>query len=299
MVKERVPEYVVSKPDEFAEKLANSLGLHYTPLTNYEIFPSGNETKQVLSEYDRLKRECVLFINRGKAPFDANRVFVETLFMTGKLSEEYGCDVWTFLPGLPYAREDKGFERGVVVARRRGIRDLERYCSYLFSVAEHGTRREDYVDELFFNFSPVKPVADYARSLDLKDPLVLAPDGSSNEDVLEIARMLGTNSEAFYKKRDLKTGNIVTNGDLGSLAGRNLLIYDDMLGKGGTMLTGIDRGKMAGADRIVCIVGLDMSSVHEDGRLSHELLRDTGAEIYATNAVESEIGVIDIVPHIS
>ncbi len=293
------PKYVISKPDIFAQGLAQALCMEYAPLATYKTFPSGNESKQVFSAYDALKGESVLFVNRGEAPFNSDKVFTETLLATGKLNDEYHCDVWTLLPGFPYAREDKGAERGVVVSRRGAIRDMERYCSHLFAVAEHGSREEDFVGEKFFNFSAVRPVAEHAKALHLRDPLVLAPDGSSNAAVLEIAGTLGADSDSFYKRRDSKTGEIVVNGELENLGGRDLLIYDDMIGMGGTLLKGIKRGRKAGAGRIVAIVALDMSGRLDDGRLSYERIRDMGAEIYATDAVKSEIGTIPMVPHIA
>ena len=291
--------YVVSKPDPFAEQLAGQLGAQYEPMSTYKTYPSGHESKQVFSDPDMLKQRPVLFVNRGRTPFDSNMVFTETNVVTGKLHDEYKSMVWTFLPGFPYAREDKGFERGCVVARRRIIEDLQRYCEMLFAVGEHGSRREDYVRENFFNFSPVPSVVEFVRGLSLKDAVALAPDGTANDDVLEIAGALGTASDVFYKRRDTATGAVTVNGTLPDLQGRDLLIYDDMIGMGGTLEKAVTRGKESGAGKIVAVVGLDMSGVDGKGRVAYQAIQDMGVEIYATDAVDSPIARISIVPHVA
>ena len=262
--------FVVSKPDGFAESLAREIGAIYCPMATYRIYPSGRESNQVLSDPDRLKGQNVLFVNRGEAPFDSNRVFAETMLATGMLADEYKSRVWTMLPGFPYAREDKEFVKGTVVARSRVIADLQRHCRMLFTVGEHSSRGEDYVCKGFFNISPVPSAVGFAKGLGLRDALALAPDGSANDDVLRLAKALGTGSDAFYKKRDLGTGAVKVFSTLPDLKGRDLLIYDDMIGMGRTL-------------RKAVAMGFDVSLIYTVSRINIDhldlmpaLLKDLG-----------------------
>lgn len=112
----------------------------------------------------------------------------------------------------------------------------------------------------FENFYPTNTILeDLLTKEDLKDILVISPDMGATERARYFAEMLDTNVGVFYKRRDLtKIVNgknpIIEHTYMGpSVEGKDILIVDDMIASGTSMLEVGERLKKEGARKVYFI----------------------------------------------
>ncbi|MDI6806733.1 MAG: ribose-phosphate diphosphokinase [Candidatus Aenigmarchaeota archaeon] len=285
--------------DEFSKQLAKELGIEYSPI-EHKLFPD-NESYIRFQNYDGLKEKELIFVNRGESPnFNPDKLLIETLFTLKKLKGEYKSKIYCVLPYIPYARQDKKFKRGEVVSLREARDSLKEYSDLLINVSAHDFRSEGWVDEKTYNVDGTYAIIDFMEKQKYEKPLILAPDMTATNSVLMIAEALDAGTESLIKRRSLETGMIITGGKLPSLNDQELIIYDDIASTGNTLYKAVERGKEAGAKKIVCAVVHAVLTYNKDfGKNCLDLIREQGAEFYATDTIASPISEISIVPYIA
>mgnify|MGYP001851567189 CR=1 FL=1 len=112
----------------------------------------------------------------------------------------------------------------------------------------------------FENIYPTNTILeDLLKTEDLNDILVISPDMGATERARYFAEMLDTNVGVFYKRRDLtKVINgknpIIEHTYMGpSVKDKDILVVDDMIASGGSMLEVAERLKKDGAKKIYFI----------------------------------------------
>ena len=97
-------------------------------------------------------------------------------------------------------------------------------------------------------------LADYIKSLDVKDIVVVAPDKGAVERSKAFAKHFGEDVpvDYFEKVRDVKTGEITMSGKL-SLKNKDVVVSDDIIATGGTMAKAIKLSKESGANKVFAV----------------------------------------------
>ena len=115
-----------------------------------------------------------------------------------------------------------------------------------------------------FNLNPMKLLADYVKTQDLKDPVVVSPDKGAVDRSKSFAEFFGKDVpvEVFSKERDVVSGDIKMTGDL-DVDQKDVIIADDIISTGGTMASAIKIAKKSGA-RNVYAVGTHPLLIQDD-----------------------------------
>ena len=217
-------------PGSASQALAAALAEHTgRPLATpeYHWFPDGEECAAV-PEFEG--EEAVVV-----AATDSNDALVELLQLQDAVREAGAETVTTVLPYMGYARQDRAFEHGDPVSARAVARAVSTGTDRVVLVTPHEAGVADYFD-VPVEVLEAAPLLAEPLPADLSEPLFLAPDASA-EGMATAVRDAhgGGETDYFEKERDRDTGAVtVTPGDV-DVAGRDVVVVDDIIATGSTM----------------------------------------------------------------
>jgi ribose-phosphate pyrophosphokinase len=86
------------------------------------------------------------------------------------------------------------------------------------------------------NVSAMEGLVKYFKKMKMKDPLVVSPDLGGQERAKEFASLLKTGFIVLKKHRDRKTGKVNILSEKVVVRNRDLIIVDDMISTGGSII---------------------------------------------------------------
>jgi ribose-phosphate pyrophosphokinase len=129
-----------------------------------------------------------------------------------------------------------------------------------------------------------------ATKCPLRKPLVIAPDSEAKRWAESAARVLGTEYGAMEKNRVTPTEVEVSFGDM-EVEGRNVLIVDDIVSTGGTMIETAQLLKKMGAKEIcAAFTHAVFSSPECVSNLFNSGIRD----LISTNTIQNEFAEVNV-----
>lgn len=198
-------------------------------------------------------------------------------------------------PYLPYARQDKIFKQGEALSSEE-VCKLLAYCGTdkLITLDCHFLKKQgdfEYGNLNIKNISMADKLISYTKSKINNEPLeILSPDlGASymvpGGDKKSMKKIRGeyVEGEEAYRKIE-KVENKVDVND------KNVLILDDMIASGGTMIRAIENVKNGGAKKVLCAAthGFFLKG-------SLEKLNGLCDEVFVTDSIATEVSKIKII----
>ena len=219
-------------------KIASKLKADYSELSVVR-FPDGEFDIRFLRE---VKGKEVLLVQSFYN--DLNSKIVETLFAAHTAKELGAKRVNLLALYFPYLRKDKRFKSGECVSAEV-MAELFKVFNKLFIVEPH-LHRIKKLKKLFSNGKRVRVVliiAEYIKKLGIKDIVFVGPDVESMQWVKGVADLLGGEvivlKKVRYGARKVKIKNL---GKI-DLKGKNVVIVDDIISSGHTILETIKKLK--------------------------------------------------------
>ena len=219
------------------------------------------------------------------------------LFTTVNALQLAGADTVTLvLPTYPYARQHKKSGREALTAAMFGQMVEGLGVDRIITLDLHSSEIENcfrttHLENLHASY---QILIELRKLTNIADPdlVVVSPDtGAVNRNKF-YAEALHRPLAMLYKERDYsivtksaKQTNIKSINLLGDVKGKTVLIADDMVASGGTLLTAMRKLKEFGAKRIITIISLPFfngNAVEEFDRAYHEGVFDY---VIGTNAV--------------
>ena len=274
---------VGSSPVGLAGLLAQRLGADVIT-SSIRTFPDG-ESKVTLSGAP--SGSCVV-VQSTNPPVDTNLVLALSLIA----SVAEGADsVTAVVPYMGYGRQDREFLPGEVVSMR-SVAKLFRAAGAqrVVTVDIHSPRALQYFGAHADNVSAVPALASHFQAMCLERPLVVSPDRGGQERAGEFARILGADCISLRKERDRKSGAVrILDGGL-DVADRVIILVDDMISTGGSIITAANfLGRQGCADIFVACTHALLVGNAADG------IRKAGVRgIVGTNTVPGDVGVVDV-----
>jgi ribose-phosphate pyrophosphokinase len=149
------------------------------------------------------------------------------------------CDTATnrlVLPYMAYARQDKRFKAGEPISSRVVARALSPGVSDVITVNIHEKEVLKSFSVPAHNLSLAKDIGCFIRSLNLDNPLILAPDEGAMVFAEQVASVGGWEYDHLEKTRLSGIEVRMTPRQL-SAATRSVVIVDDIISTGGTIAT--------------------------------------------------------------
>ena len=223
-----------SSSENLANSVANQLSL---TLAKAEIkrFPDGEKYLRVLNE---VKDEHVVVIqSMHHTPDD---FLFEYLLLVDTLKDLGAKKVTSFIPYFAYARQDERFKPGEALSFKTVSKLIEAVGTdeiYTIDMHQHRVLSSSDVFRIpSHNLSAMPLLANYVRKEGkLRDPLVIGPDSEAEQWAKLAAETLGTDYDVFEKKR-FAADKVEVRPKRANAKGRDILIVDDIISTGGTII---------------------------------------------------------------
>lgn len=273
----------------FAKELAKELGIKYVE-SYIHHFPDGElHVKVPGNEIDKLG------IIVQSLAYKPNEYLMELLLLADDLRREGAKKVIAVIPYLAYARQDEEFTKGEAVAFLSVAKLLETYCDEIITIDTH-LHRFHKISEVFskaVNVSAMSELGHYIKKKykNLRNPVVIGPDEESKQWAKQIAGLIGCEYDIFEKVR-LSATRVKIQPKEKDLHGRDVVIVDDIISTGGTIIEAIKIAKREGAKRIIiiCSHGLLLNDALKK-------IKKAGAEVViSTNTVPNVTSKVSAVP---
>ncbi|AFK21992.1 ribose-phosphate diphosphokinase [Pyrococcus sp. ST04] len=255
-------------------------------IINVEIkkFPDGEKYVRILEE-----GEEATVIQSMYRPQDEH--IIEAILIGDALRERGYKRVRIVVPYLAYSRQDRVTKEGEPISVRAIMRMLGLYYDELYVFDIHNPKTLEFFPGKAENVSPAKVIAEYFREK-LGDGVVMAPDKGALERAKSVAEILDLEYSHFEKKRISPTEVQMTPVDV-DVKGRNVLIVDDIISTGGTMIKAANLLRELGAKRIFVAA---THGVFAEGAI--ERVSNAVDELAVTNTIPTPVSKISIVPEI-
>ena len=270
-----------------AERLARSLDAELARL-EFRRFPDGESYLRLHADPADREVVCVCTLDQPDAK-------VPALLFAADLARDLGArKIGLISPYLAYMRQDQRFAPGEALTSRTFARWLSGHFDQLVTVDPH-LHRYASLDEIYTLDSAVvaaaPAVADWIAR-EVEDPVLIGPDGESEQWVSEVADLENLPWRVFTKKRYGDRDVRMQLPDLDGLENHTPVLVDDIISSGTTM---------AKAARYLIDTGFRPPlavGVHGlFGENAREVMREGGIErIVCTNTVNAPEADIDLSP---
>jgi len=271
--------------EKLGESLAGRLNLGLGEL-HWRRFPDGESYVRL---HDNPAGRDVAIVARLDHPDDK----LAALLFAAELTRELGARrIGLVCPYLPYMRQDMRFKPGEAVTSKSFARWISSGFDWLVTIDPH-LHRYASLDEIYSLESQVveaaPALADWIAA-EVNDPVLIGPDGESEQWVSAVAALRGLPWRVFSKKRHGDRDVTLQLPDLEGLAEHTPVLIDDIISSGTTM---------AEAARALITAGFNapiVAGVHGlFGEQARETIAAAGIErVVCSNSVdapESEIAL--------
>ena len=270
---------------DLARKISKKLKANLVK-SEVKIFPDG-ESKITLK--GKLSKSKTIVVQSIYPPVDSN--LIQALSLISK-AKEYSTEVIVVVPYLGYARQDREFLPGEIATMKvLGQLFKGAGASKIIVVDIHSKIGLKHFKIKSENLSAIPDLARYFQKINLKNPLVVSPDQGGKERAKEFADKFGSDFIALKKQRDRKTGKVqIKTGGLDEVIGRDLILVDDMISTGGSIIKATEFLKKHKCNRVfvTCTHALLMNDAEKK-------IRKAGVtRIISANTIPGNSSIVDV-----
>jgi len=270
--------------EKFAKQLAKHVKAAYAqPVTGY--FPDG-ELKMRIPADVRGKHAVVVY---SFQPYPGE-VLIEALFAMGACRQQGAKKVTLVAPYMGFMRQDKMFHPGEAVSNRI-VAQLLSSADHIITMDPH-LHRIHSLHEIFRTKTTTLTADDLLASHILKEhknSVVVGPDEESSQWAADVAETAGVEHIILKKKRYTATNVRILVKSKIPLKGRHIVIVDDIISTGHTMIEPIKQLKQMGVKSVTC---LGVHAVFAGSALQD--LKSLGVKVECTNTIKNPVAKIDV-----
>jgi ribose-phosphate pyrophosphokinase len=234
--------------------------------------------------------EDVAIIQSCEYPQDKS--LIEILFMAATARRLGAEHITLVMPYFAYSREDKEFKPREAIGADIIIELIEAVGVnkfITFDIHNEETLKKFKIQAK--NLTAMPTIGEYFRGK-LKDPIVIAPDDGCPERAVNVAKPMSASYDFYIKKRDYTDGHVTSEEKQVPVAGRDVLIVDDIISTGGTIANCIASVQKQGARDIYVACTHPLLA----GDALKKLKYAGAKEIVGTDAFSSSVSLISIAP---
>ena len=261
---------------DLAEELCSHLGIDLSPV---KVSRFANDCLEVQLMANCRERD-VFLIQPLVTPVQEN--LVELLLMCDAARGASAARITVVMPHYAYARSDKKDAPRISIGGRL-VADLlvTAGASRVLAMALHAPQVHGFFSIPVDHLHALRELANYFRRYDLSRTTVVSPDLGYAKEAAAFARLLGVPVAAGAKQR-FPDDRVEISAIIGEVTDRDVIVVDDEIAKGSTLLELLNRLREQGARsvRIACTHGLFAAGALK--RLSEQ---PDVLEIVSTNTV--------------
>ncbi|WP_203596183.1 ribose-phosphate diphosphokinase [Actinomadura bangladeshensis] len=277
---------------ELAAEVCAHLGV---PLSPSRVDRFANDCLEVQLQANCRERD-VFLIQPLVAPVQEH--LVELLLMCDAARGASASRITVVMPHYSYARSDKKDAPRISIGGRL-VADLlvASGASRVLAMTLHSPQVHGFFSVPVDHLHALRELADHFRGHDLSNTTVVSPDLGNAKEAAAFARRLGVPVAAGAKQR-FADDRVKISSVIGDVAGRDVIVLDDEIAKGSTVLELLDRLRELGVRtiRVACTHGLFAA-----GALQRLAAQPDVLEIVCTNTVpvpngSEKLRVLSIAP---
>jgi ribose-phosphate pyrophosphokinase len=207
---------------------------------------------------------------------------VELLLMLDAARGASAARTTVVMSHYAYARSDKKDEPRISIGGRL-VADLlsAAGASRVLTLTLHSPQVHGFFSVPVDHLHALRELATHFRGLDLTNSVVVSPDLGNAKVASAFARLLGVPVAAGAKQR-FSDDRVVISSVIGDIEGRDVIVLDDEIARGSTVIELIDRlrERDVASIRVACTHGL-----FTDGALDRLAAQPDVLEIVCTNSV--------------
>ena len=269
---------------DLAKSIARKLKSPYIK-TEKKVFPDG-ESKITINQIP--KKSIVVVVQSTYPPVDSN--LLELLSIVSKV-QKFSSKVYAVIPYMGYARQDREFLGGEIVTigvvgkllKAAGVKKV-------LTVDIHSKIALKELKISSENVSAMDVLVKHFKKLKMKEPLVVSPDMGGQERAKKFANLLKTDFIALKKHRDRKTGKVNILSDRVNVKNRDLVLVDDMISTGGSIVKATQFLKKQKCRRV--FVACTHALLVNDA--AKKIKKAGVSQIVSTNTIPGESAKVDV-----
>ncbi len=273
-----------------AWKTAQALNAEYLD-TEVKMFPDGELYVRFLSEVS--KEDVIVVQSLGQKP---NQYLIELFLMLDALKDLKARRVIVVTPYFAYARQDERFKPGEAISLQTIARLIEvAGADHIFTIDSHRHRVIDVTKLTKIPLVDISAMSEIAKHVagahTLHSPVVIGPDAGAEVWAKNAAKAIDADYDALEKKRfDAETVEVRPRKL--DVEKRDVLIVDDIISSGNTIIKAIEVLKRHGAKDIY--VGCAHPLLVKNALIR---IYQAGAKyVVGTDTVSSPLGLVSVAP---
>ena len=269
---------------DLAKRIARRLKAPYIE-TQTKIFPDG-ESKIAFKRIP--KKSTILVVQSTYPPVDTNLLQALSIISQAKKASS---KIYAIIPYMGYARQDKQFLSGEAVTMSIVAKMLQAAgATKVIIVDIHSKTALNHFKIPTESVSAIPELAKYFKKLKLKNQLVVSPDMGGSSRAKKFAGLLNTDFVTLKKSRNRKTGKVRIQSSKVDVRGRDLIVVDDIISTGGSVIRATQFLKRQKCKRIfvACTHGLFI------GDAERKIKKAGVSQIISTNTIPRGTSKVDV-----
>lgn len=275
---------------QLGEKIAELLHLEKVPVT-FKTFPDGENYVRLEGS---VQNEDAVIVQTTSPPQDSRLL---QLALIADAAKRNGAErVTAVVPYLAYARQDRVFLQGETVSIELVARMLKAAgVDRLMTVNVH---QEGILGRFPFpakTVSSIPLLAEHFKQKGLEKAFALAPDEGAMHIAEEAKAVLGGECGYLEKQRDRYTGQISVEKKSLDVKGKTVVIFDDIISTGGTIVAAAKILKELGVGKVYTACAHPLLI----GDAEKRILEAGVEEVVGTDSVPSHVSKVSLAPLIA
>ena len=255
-----------------AKRIAEKLGCELAK-TTYKVFPDG----ELYVRVEGVEDETVVVQS-----INSNEDLVQLMLIFDAVAN---TDITAVIPYMGYARQDRAFNEGEAVSIRAVAKLIESYADRVITVNIHSEKAKSHFKKLV-DVDAMPLIGEYYKG---KEVVMISPDlGSLNR--VKVASSYARCEFDYLEKRRISAEKVEIKPKSLDVKGRDVVIVDDIISTGGTIVEATKVLKNLGAKSVEC------ACVHAvlAGDALNRLFNAGVKRVIATDTIEKSISAISV-----
>jgi ribose-phosphate pyrophosphokinase len=277
---------------KLGERIAEVLNVEVVPVF-FKTFPDGES--YIRFDAESLQEEDIVIVQTTSPPQDQR--LIQLLLMADNALEMKARSITAAVPYFAYSRQDKRFLPGEAFSIKTIVKLFENCgVNRIMTLNAHDPKVLRTFKIPVEDLSAIPLLAEYFKAKGLvENPVSLSLGKKALSMATEADSVLKGGSDYISTKRDVITGNVSLEEKELPIRNRDVVIFDDIISSGGTMVKAVKLVKEQGAKKayVACVHPLLM------GDAKKRILENGAEDIIGTDSVPSPVSKVSIAPLIS
>lgn len=260
---------------ELVREIAEILGTHSADVL-CSRFPEGEIQIQIR---ENIRGKDIFIIQSTSTPPNEN--LMELLILIDAARRASAKRITAVLPFYGYARQDrKDRPRVPITAKLVANLITKAGADRVLTMDLHAGQIQGFFDIPVDHLYSISVMGDYLKKKNLKNPVVVSPDVGGIRMARAYSSLLGSSFAVVDKRRESASQTHVMN-IIGDIKGRNVVLVDDLISTGGSLVEAAKALKEAGALDIYAAVVHPILADNAVQRIQDSVL----SELIVTNSI--------------